>query len=191
MPKRVVVIDNYDSFTYNLVQYLESLGAKCQVHLSDGVSVEEVAESAPDGILLSPGPGTPDDAGITLDLIRNLKGQFPMLGVCLGHQSIARAFGARVVGGGRLLHGKTSRIEHDGLPPFDGLPNPLTMARYNSLLVDEATLPEEIQVSARSEHGEVMGVRHRRFPVYGVQFHPESILSERGRDLMHNWLNRL
>jgi anthranilate synthase/aminodeoxychorismate synthase-like glutamine amidotransferase len=114
-----------------------------------------------------------------------------MLGVCLGHQSIARAFGARVVGGGRLLHGKTSRIEHDGLPPFDGLPNPLTMARYNSLLVDEATLPEEIQVSARSEHGEVMGVRHRRFPVYGVQFHPESILSERGRDLMHNWLNRL
>jgi anthranilate synthase/aminodeoxychorismate synthase-like glutamine amidotransferase len=187
----IVVIDNYDSFTYNLVHLLASAGASCQVVRNDALTADAIGALRPRGLILSAGPGTPEDAGITLEVIARYHEHIPMLGVCLGHQSIARAFGARVVGGGRLLHGKTSRIEHDGLPPFDGLPNPLTMARYNSLLVDEATLPEEIQVSARSEHGEVMGVRHRRFPVYGVQFHPESILSERGRDLMHNWLNRL
>jgi len=191
VPKRVIVIDNYDSFTYNLVQYLETLGAECDVRLNDRTSVEAVAESTPDGVLLSPGPGTPDDAGITLALITALSGRFPILGVCLGHQSITQAHGGKIVRAPRLMHGKTSPIEHDGRTLFQGLPSPFDATRYHSLLAEEASFPACLEVSARTAEGEIMALRHRDLPLEGVQFHPESILTEHGLRLLGNWVRSL
>jgi para-aminobenzoate synthetase component 2 len=190
-PRRVVVIDNYDSFTFNLVQYLESLGAQCDVRLNDRTTVAAVAETAPDGILLSPGPGTPDDAGVTLAVIEQLHGKLPIFGVCLGHQSIGQAFGAKVVRAGRLMHGKTSPILHDGQSIYAGLPSPFEATRYHSLVVKEDTLPDCLEVTARTPEGELMGLRHRTERVEGVQFHPESILTEHGMTLVRNWLASL
>jgi anthranilate synthase/aminodeoxychorismate synthase-like glutamine amidotransferase len=188
---RVLIVDNYDSFTYNTAQLLGVLGAECSIVLNDQTTLSEIRNLAPHGILLSAGPGTPDDAGITLDVIRQFSGAIPLLGVCLGHQAIAQAFGGRVVGGGRLLHGKLSAVEHDGSGVFQSLPNPLHMARYNSLLVDELGFPDTLRVTARSEIGEVMGLSHRTLQVQGVQFHPESVLSVNGRQLLANWLLEL
>ena len=191
MPLRVVVVDNYDSFTYNLVQYLESLGARCDVRLNDATTVEAIAAANPDGILLSPGPGTPDDAGVTLEVIRELGSRFPLLGVCLGHQAIAQAFGGRVVRAARLMHGKTSPIEHDGRALFAGLPSPFAATRYHSLIVETASVPSCLEPSARTAEGELMGLRHTSLAIEGVQFHPESILTEHGLHLMKNWLEML
>lgn len=191
MSKRVIVIDNYDSFTYNLVQYLESLGATCDVRLNDRTTVEEVLADAPDGVLLSPGPGTPDDAGVTLDLIARGQGKVPIFGVCLGHQSIGQTFGGTVIRAPRLMHGKTSPIEHDGKSIFAGLPSPFEATRYHSLIIDEKGFPDTLQVTARTATGEIMGVRHRSLPIEGVQFHPESILTDGGMRIMQNWLDSL
>jgi anthranilate synthase/aminodeoxychorismate synthase-like glutamine amidotransferase len=187
----VVVVDNYDSFTFNLVQYLETLGARCDVRLNDRTTADEVAESNPDGIVLSPGPGTPDDAGVTLDVIARLAGRVPILGVCLGHQSIGQAFGGKVVRAGRLMHGKTSPILHDGRTVYGGLPSPFPATRYHSLVVEEASLPDCLEVTAKTPEGELMGLRHKTLPVEGVQFHPESILTEHGMKLINNWLEAL
>lgn len=191
MSKRVLVIDNYDSFTYNLVQYLEALGATCEVHLNDRISVEGVLDAKPDGILLSPGPGTPDDAGVTLAVIERAQGVVPILGVCLGHQSIGQCFGGQVIRAPRLMHGKTSLIEHDGKSLFRGVPSPFEATRYHSLIIEPTSLPACLEVTARTAAGEIMGVRHREFPIEGVQFHPESILTQEGMRLMENWLESL
>lgn len=191
MNRTIVVVDNYDSFTYNLVQYVASLGANCQVRLNDRVTTKEIRALAPHGILLSPGPGTPDDAGVTLDVIRELSSETPLFGVCLGLQSIGQAFGGKVIRAPRLMHGKTSPIEHDGRGVFTGVPSPFQATRYHSLVVEEATLPSCLEVTARTPEGEIMGIRHRSLPVEGVQFHPESILTEHGLDLVQNWLNSL
>ena len=185
------MIDNYDSFTYNLVQYLEALGAECVVHLNDRVAVEGVASAKPAGILLSPGPGTPDDAGVTLDVIARLKGSFPILGVCLGHQSIGQAFGGEVVRADRLMHGKTSMIEHDGRNIYRHLPSPFRATRYHSLIVARESLPGSLIVTAQTSDGEIMGLRHAELPIEGVQFHPESILTDAGMQMMKNWLEAL
>jgi para-aminobenzoate synthetase component 2 len=189
--KRVVVVDNYDSFTYNLVQYIETLGGECDVRLNDRVSVAEIRECKPHGVLLSPGPGNPDDAGVTLAVIEQLSAELPILGVCLGHQAIGQAFGGKVVRAPELMHGKTSGIEHDGRSIFRGLPSPFEATRYHSLIVEEAGFPEVLQVSARTAKGEIMALRHRSLPVEGVQFHPESILTDQGLRLMENWLASL
>lgn len=189
--KRVVVIDNYDSFTYNLVQYLETLGATCDVRLNDQTTVDAVAHARPDGVLLSPGPGTPDEAGVTLAVIQALAGRVPILGVCLGHQSITQAHGGVVVRAPRLMHGKTSPIEHDGRTLFQGLPSPFLATRYHSLIADPATFPACLEISARTAEGEIMALRHRELPLEGVQFHPESILTEHGHRLLENWLRAL
>ena len=184
----LVVIDNYDSFTYNTVQLFGGLGARCSVLLNDRTTLREIEALAPDGIVLSPGPGTPDEAGITLAAIRHFAGRVPLLGICLGHQALAQAFGARVVRAARPIHGKASAIEHDGVGIFRGIPSPTTGGRYNSLVVDPSTLPAELVVSARSDELEVMGLRHRAQPIESVQFHPESVLSDHGRLLFGNWL---
>ncbi|HEY4105721.1 MAG TPA: aminodeoxychorismate/anthranilate synthase component II [Polyangiaceae bacterium] len=191
MKKRVVVVDNYDSFTYNLVQYVETLGGQCDVRLNDRVTVAEIAEAAPSGILLSPGPGDPDDAGVTLSVIENLAGKLPIFGVCLGHQAIGQAFGGKVVRAPELMHGKTSGILHDGRSVFQGLPSPFEATRYHSLIVEEESFPSELEITARTEKGEIMGLRHRKFAVEGVQFHPESILTDHGLRLIENWLTSL
>ena len=188
---RVWVIDNYDSFTYNLVQYLGELGASCHVVKNDEVGVPEVRDARPDGVLVSPGPCTPDDAGISLDVVRQLSGEIPILGVCLGHQAIGQAFGGRVVRARRLMHGKTSPIEHDGRGIFAGLGSPFDATRYHSLIVDRDSLPACLEVSAWTAEGEVMGLRHAKLPVEGVQFHPESILTLEGKRLVDNWLRSL
>ncbi len=188
MEKRVLVIDNYDSFTYNLVQYLRTLGARCDVVLNDKARVDDLLSDPPDGILLSPGPGTPDDAGITLETIDKAGGRVPIFGVCLGHQSIGQAHGAKVVRAPRLMHGKTSPIEHEHAGVFAGLPQPLTATRYHSLVLAPETIPECLEVTARTKEGEIMGVRHKELPIEGVQFHPESILTEGGIKMMENWL---
>jgi anthranilate synthase/aminodeoxychorismate synthase-like glutamine amidotransferase len=189
--KRVVVVDNYDSFTYNLVQYIETLGGECDVRLNDRVSVEQIREARPDGVLLSPGPGNPDEAGVTLSVIEQLSGSLPIFGVCLGHQAIGQAFGGKVIRAPELMHGKTSGIEHDGRTIYRGLPSPFEATRYHSLIVEEATFPEVLEVSARTNKGEIMGLRHRKFAVEGVQFHPESILTDHGLRLIENWLGSL
>jgi anthranilate synthase/aminodeoxychorismate synthase-like glutamine amidotransferase len=189
--RNVVVIDNYDSFTYNLVQYLESLGAHCDVRLNDRTSADDVGRADPSGILISPGPGTPDDAGATLEVIRELGSRIPILGVCLGHQAIGQVYGGSVVRAGRLMHGKTSRIEHDGRSIFQGIPASFQATRYHSLIVDSGSLPSCLEVSAKTAEGEIMGLRHRELPVEGVQFHPESILTEHGMKLLGNWLDAL
>lgn len=187
----VVIVDNYDSFTYNTLQLLGELGAECRVVLNDAVTPADIEAHAPMGVLLSAGPGTPDEAGITLETIRYFAGRLPILGVCLGHQAIAQAFGGRVISGGRLMHGKTCAVEHDGSGLYRGLPRPVQMARYNSLLVDAASLPSALRVTARSDAGEVMGLEHRELSIRGVQFHPESILSKSGGQLLANWLKEL
>lgn len=184
----IVVIDNYDSFTYNLVQYLGELGAAQAVYRNDQATVEQIAAMQPDAVVISPGPCTPDEAGISLELIRRLGPTTPILGVCLGHQAIGRAYGGRVLPAPALMHGKTSRIYHSGTGLFAGLPNPFTAARYHSLIVDRASLPADLAVTAETEDGLVMAVQHRVHPVYGVQFHPESILTECGRQLLQNFL---
>jgi para-aminobenzoate synthetase component II len=185
----ILVIDNYDSFTYNLVQYLGELGAEVVVHRNDQIGVEDVAAMRPEGILISPGPGAPKDAGVSLDIIRELGSRVSIFGVCLGHQSIAEAFGGRVVRAGRLMHGRTSPVEHDGRGVFEGLPSPFTATRYHSLIVDRESLPEELEATASTPEGELMGLRHRTLPIHGVQFHPEAFLTEHGHAMLRNWLD--
>jgi para-aminobenzoate synthetase component II len=184
---RIVVIDNYDSFVYNLVQYLGELGAEPVVYRNDAITVEALAELNPDGILLSPGPGRPEDAGVTPAIVAQLGGVIPIFGVCLGHQAIGAGFGGEVARTA-VMHGKTSEIHHDGHGVFAGLPNPFTATRYHSLHVVADTLPEALEVTARSEDGVVMGLRHRELAIEGVQFHPESVLTVSGHRLVANWL---
>lgn len=183
-----MVIDNYDSFTYNLVQELGELGAELQVHRNDAVTVDEIRRWAPDGIIVSPGPGRPEDAGISVAVIAELGMTTPVLGVCLGHQCIGQVFGGVVVRAPRLMHGKTSAVHHRSVGVLHGLPDPFTATRYHSLVVDPASVPAELEVTAWTADGVVMGLRHRRFPVEGVQFHPESILSPQGPALLANFV---
>ena len=184
----ILVIDNYDSFTYNLVQYLGELGATLQVARNDALDVDAVARLAPERIVISPGPGNPDQAGVSLEVIRRLGATTPILGVCLGHQAIGQAFGATVARARTQMHGKTSDIRHDGRGVFAGLSNPFVATRYHSLVVLPDTVPADLEVTARAEDGEVMGLRHRRYPVEGVQFHPEAILTEHGHRMLKNFL---
>ena len=186
----ILVIDNYDSFTYNLVQYLGELGAEPVVRRNDAIEVEEVGEMRPDAIVLSPGPCTPAEAGVTVPVIRRWGREIPMLGVCLGHQAIGEAYGGRVVRAERVMHGKTSRIVHDGTGIFEGLPAPLEVMRYHSLVVEAASVPAELEVVARAEDApaEIHALRHREHPVWGVQFHPESVMTEGGKRLLANFL---
>jgi anthranilate synthase component II len=185
----LLMIDNYDSFTYNLVQYLGELGEDVKVARNDELSVDEVERLRPQRVVLSPGPCTPNEAGISLELIRRLAGRMPILGVCLGHQAIGQAFGARVVQAKTLMHGKTSLIHHTGAGVFRGLPAPYTATRYHSLAIERDSCPPELEVTAWTDDGEIMGVRHRTLPVEGVQFHPESILTEHGHALLRNFLS--
>jgi para-aminobenzoate synthetase component 2 len=185
---RLLLIDNYDSFTYNLVQAFLVLGAEVQVYRNDAITPEAARELSPTHLCISPGPGTPYDAGVSMDMIRAFKGRIPVLGVCLGHQSIVEVFGGKVVRAGRLMHGKTSIVEHDGRTLFEGLPRPCEVGRYHSLIAAPETLPADLEVSARTAEGEIMGVRHRTYMVEGVQFHPESILTPDGPRLMQNFL---
>lgn len=185
---RLLLIDNYDSFTYNLVQAFLVLGADVRVYRNDAIGVDEALALSPTHLCISPGPGTPGDAGVSMDMIRAFAGRVPVLGVCLGHQSIVEVFGGKVVRAGRLMHGKTSMIEHDGLGVFAGLPRPCEVGRYHSLIAAPEMLPAELTVSARTAEGEVMGVRHRELQVEGVQFHPESILTPDGPRLLGNFL---
>ncbi|MGH7814108.1 MAG: anthranilate synthase component II [Candidatus Binataceae bacterium] len=189
MAARILTIDNYDSFTYNLVQYLGELGADVTVKRNDAIDVAGVRALKPDAIVISPGPCTPAEAGVSLELIRTLAGEIPILGVCLGHQCIGEAFGGKVIRAPRLMHGKTSPIIHDGKTIFAGLPNPFEAMRYHSLIVDNVTLAPDLEISARTAEGEIMGVRHKRLPLEGVQFHPESILTGEGKHLLKNFLN--
>ena len=188
----VFVLDNYDSFTYNLVQYLGEMGAPVEVRRNDQVSVSDVEALHPDRIVVSPGPCTPSDAGISVELIRHFTGKVPVLGVCLGHQAIGEAFGGKVVRARNLMHGKTSRVEHDGRTIFQGVASPMTATRYHSLIVSEERLPAELEVSARSTERDgtqvIMGLRHRKYPVEGVQFHPESVLTDQGKNLIANFI---
>ncbi|HVU02730.1 MAG TPA: aminodeoxychorismate/anthranilate synthase component II [Polyangiaceae bacterium] len=188
---KVVVVDNYDSFTWNLVQYLEELGASCDVRRNDETTAEEVLRSMPRGVVISPGPGTPEDAGVTLDVIRDAGGRVPLLGVCLGHQAIGLHFGADVRRAAHPVHGRASPVSHDGRGVFAGLSSPLVCGRYHSLALDPGSLPAELVRTAVSEDGEIMGIRHAELPIEGIQFHPESILSEQGHALLENWLSTL
>jgi anthranilate synthase component 2 len=184
----VFVLDNYDSFTYNLVQYMGELGAEMTVCRNDELSVDEVEALKPERILLSPGPCTPQDAGISIEVVRRFAGKVPILGVCLGHQAIGAAFGGDVVRAPQLMHGKTSEVKHDGKTIFNGLRNPMICTRYHSLIVAEKGLPDELEVTARTSDGTIMGLRHREYPVEGVQFHPESVLTQDGKRLIKNFL---
>lgn len=186
----ILLIDNYDSFTWNLYQYFCELGADVLVKRNDELTLAEIASLAPEKIVISPGPCTPDESGISLDVIRRYAGKTPLLGVCLGHQAIAQVFGAAIVRAAQVMHGKTSLIEHNGEGVFKGLNNPLTVTRYHSLVIDPPTLPADFIVTARSASGEIMGIRHRQWDLEGVQFHPESILSEQGHQLLENFLKR-
>jgi anthranilate synthase component 2 len=184
----LLMIDNYDSFTYNLVQYFGELGQAVQVVRNDAIDVEGIAALAPERIVISPGPCTPTEAGVSLPLLREFAGKLPILGVCLGHQAIGQAFGGRIVHAGRVMHGKTSSISHANQGVFAGLPSPFLATRYHSLVIERASLPDCLEITAESEDGEIMGVRHRQFELEGVQFHPESILSEHGHALLKNFL---
>ena len=184
----ILVIDNYDSFTYNIVQYLGEMGCDLKVVRNDALTTDEIAALRPEKLLISPGPCSPEQAGVSVDVIRRFAGEIPLLGVCLGHQSIGHAFGGNVVRAGRLMHGKTSPIRHDGRGVFAGLPSPFQAIRYHSLLIDRDTLPDCLEVSAETAEGEIMGVRHRTLPVEGVQFHPESVLTEHGKRLLANFV---
>ena len=190
----LLMIDNYDSFTYNLVQYFGALGQTVVVRRNDAITLDEIAALGPERLVISPGPCTPDDAGISMAAIRHFAGQMPILGVCLGHQALAQAFGGRVVRAAKVMHGKTSQIRHDDQGLFSGLRNPLTVTRYHSLIVEAATLPADLEVTAwslcddQTQVSEIMGLRHRQLPIVGVQFHPESILSEQGMELLANFV---
>jgi para-aminobenzoate synthetase component II len=184
----ILMIDNYDSFTYNLVQYLGEMGQELQVYRNDAITLAEIEALAPERILISPGPCTPNEAGVSVSVIQRFAGRIPILGVCLGHQSIGQAFGGEVVRAGRLMHGKTSPIHHDGRTIFAGLPSPFEATRYHSLLVRRESLPDCLSVSAETAEGEIMGLRHREFPVEGVQFHPESVLTTHGKELLRNFI---
>ncbi len=184
----LLLIDNYDSFTYNLYQYLCELGADVTVVRNDEVTLEDIARMQPERVVISPGPCTPNEAGISVPLIRRFAGEIPILGVCLGHQCIGEAFGGEVKGAGEIKHGKTSVIEHDGAGVFSGLPSPFRAIRYHSLAVQPESVPEELAVTARSESGVIMGIRHRTYAIEGIQFHPESIMTEHGKDLLRNFL---
>ena len=184
----ILLIDNYDSFTYNLYQYLSELGAEIKVARNDAMSLEEIEMLAPERIVISPGPGTPEQAGISNEVIRRFGGRLPILGVCLGHQCIGHAYGGIVTHAGEIKHGKTSLIHHDGKGVFAGLPNPFPAVRYHSLAVQRESLPDSLEVSARTDNDIIMGLRHRQYTVEGVQFHPESIMTEIGKDLLRNFL---
>ncbi|HSV74212.1 MAG TPA: aminodeoxychorismate/anthranilate synthase component II [Chthonomonadales bacterium] len=184
----VLIIDNYDSFTYNLVQYLGEMGRTVEVHRNDALSLDDIAAMGPERVVISPGPCTPTEAGISVPLITRFAGAFPILGVCLGHQSIGQAFGGQVVRNNRMMHGKTSLIRHDGRGVFRNLPNPFEATRYHSLIIDRPTMPPCLEITAETAEGEVMGVRHRECPVEGVQFHPESVMTPCGKDLLRNFL---
>jgi len=194
----IIVIDNYDSFTYNLVQYLGELGAEfpvasvIQVYRNDQISLEQIRQLQPEGIVISPGPGRPEDAGISLEIIRHLGQTVPILGVCLGHQSIGQVFGGQIVSASELMHGKTSQVTHTGVGVFRGLDNPMTATRYHSLVIEPQTCPEVLEITAWVEDGTIMGVRHRNYPhIEGVQFHPESVLTTLGKQLLRNFLTQL
>jgi anthranilate synthase component 2 len=184
----IFVLDNYDSFTYNLVQYMGELGAEMTIRRNDELTIEEVEALAPDRVLLSPGPCTPQEAGILIPLIQRLAGKVPILGVCLGHQAIGAAFGGDVVRAPHLMHGKTSAVNHDGKSIFAGIDSPMTCTRYHSLIVAEENLPDELEISARSSDGIIMGLRHREYQIEGVQFHPESVLTQDGKRLIQNFM---
>lgn len=186
----ILLIDNYDSFTWNLYQYFCELGASVEVRRNDEIGLADIATLAPEKIVISPGPCTPDESGVSLAVIRHYAGTLPILGVCLGHQAIAQVFGATIVRAAKVMHGKTSPITHNGTGVFGGLNNPLTVTRYHSLIIDPPTLPACFEVTAWSETGEIMGIRHRQWDLEGVQFHPESILSEQGHQLLKNFLER-
>lgn len=186
--QKVLLIDNYDSFTYNLYQFLCELGASVTVVRNDAVTVEDVRAQKPDFIVISPGPGVPRDAGISIELVRALGATTPILGVCLGHQAITEAYGGVVIRAPELMHGKASKVQHDGRGVFEGLPSPFSAIRYHSLCAAPEKVPEALEVTARSDSGVIMALRHREYPVYGVQFHPESILTEHGKDLLRNFL---
>ncbi|MGG1662834.1 aminodeoxychorismate/anthranilate synthase component II [Brevibacillus sp. NRS-1366] len=184
----ILMIDNYDSFTYNLVQYVGELGEELQVHRNDKITLEEIERLAPDYLMISPGPCTPNEAGISMEAIRHFAGKIPIMGVCLGHQSIGQVFGGKVIRAERLMHGKTSEVLHDGKTIYEGIPSPFTAARYHSLIVEEESLPSVLEVTARTAEGEIMAVRHREYPIEGVQFHPESIITQHGKQLLKNFL---
>jgi anthranilate synthase component II len=184
----LLMIDNYDSFTYNLVQYFGELGANVQVHRNDQISLEQIDQLAPDLICISPGPCSPAEAGVSIDVIKRYAGKVPILGVCLGHQAIGAAFGGRIVRAKEIMHGKTSPVTHQQSDVFAGLPSPFTVIRYHSLAIERASLPDSLIITAETPDGEIMGVRHRELPLYGVQFHPESVLSEQGHALLNNFL---
>lgn len=186
---KILMIDNFDSFTYNLVQYFGDLGAEIQVFRNNAIAVEAIQAHHPDGIVISPGPGTPDDSGITLDTIRTYAGKIPIFGVCLGHQAIGQAFGGKVVRAKELMHGKTSQIYHKGVGIFADLPSPLIATRYHSLVVAPESLPDCLMITANTVDSVIMGVQHKTLPVYGVQFHPESFLTVSGRPMLQNFLN--
>ncbi|HEX2381658.1 MAG TPA: aminodeoxychorismate/anthranilate synthase component II [Acidimicrobiales bacterium] len=191
MAARILVIDNYDSFTYNLVQYLGELGVEPLVHRHDALSIQQITALDPAGVVISPGPGTPDDAGLSMEVIRSFAGERPVLGVCLGHQCIAQVFGARIVRAPQVMHGKTSLIRHDSRGVFANLPDPLEATRYHSLVVDRASVPAALEITAETDDGTIMGLRHRDHAVEGVQFHPESILTVSGHDLLRNFLDQV
>ena len=183
------MIDNYDSFTYNLVQFLGELGEDIRVYRNDKITIDEIKKLKPERIVISPGPCTPNEAGISIEVVKHFAGVVPMLGVCLGHQSIGAAYGAKIISAPRLMHGKTSMIHHDNKTIFRGLPNPFEATRYHSLIIQEDTLSDEFEISARTDKDEIMGIRHKKFLLEGVQFHPESILTVAGKDLLRNFLN--
>jgi len=184
----ILMIDNYDSFTYNIVQYMGELGADMRVERNDQISIEEIEALNPKKIVISPGPCTPDKAGVSVAVIKHFAGKVPLLGVCLGHQSVGAAFGGEIIKAGKLMHGKTSEVRHDGKTLFKDLPNPFTATRYHSLVLNRKTLPDCFEISAESDDNEIMGIRHKELPVEGVQFHPESILTPNGKDLLKNFI---
>jgi len=184
----ILMIDNYDSFTFNIVQYLEQMGEKVETYRNDKITPEEIKRKKPRAIFLSPGPCTPKEAGITVDVISEFYKDVPIMGICLGHQSIGYAFGAKVLRADRIMHGKTSQVKHDGKTIFAGLPNPFPAGRYHSLIVVRETLPDFLEVSAETEEGEIMGLRHKEYPVEGIQFHPESVLTPQGKRIIRNFL---
>ena len=185
----ILLLDNYDSFTYNLAQYLGELGCQVEVHRNDRISVEQIARRKPERIVISPGPCTPQEAGISVEMIQKLAGKIPILGVCLGHQAIGAAFGGKIIRAPKLFHGKTSQIRHDGSGVFRGLPNPFTATRYHSLIVERKSLPADLQVTAETDDDIIMGMQHKHYPLMGVQFHPESVLTDSGKQLLKNFLS--
>jgi len=184
----ILMIDNYDSFTYNLVQYMGELGADIRVERNDQITIDEIESLNPKKIVISPGPCTPDKAGVSVAVIQHFAGKVPLLGVCLGHQSVGAAFGGEIIKAGKLMHGKTSEVRHDGKTLFKDLPNPFTATRYHSLVLNRKTLPDCFEISAESDDNEIMGIRHKELPIEGVQFHPESILTPNGKDLLRNFI---